>query len=73
MKDTKKKIASLADLIAEYRGIYNRVSHRFNVDPSYVSRIARHQRDHKPIEVALAKEVLRLSRLGLKLTARWQG
>jgi hypothetical protein len=69
MKEKKKKIASLADLIAEYRGIYSRVSRRFKVDPSYVSRIARRQRDHKPIEAALAKEVSRLSRLGLKLTA----
>lgn len=60
---------SLADVISEYRGVYNRIALQCGVDPSYVSRIACGDRNNREIKGALAREMNRLH----KLATRWLG
>lgn len=48
---------NLASLI---RGLYGRVARRLKVDPSYVSRVARGERQSEDIEAALEKELKRI-------------
>ena len=43
--------------VSLFRGIYNRVAKRLEVDPSYVSRVARGERKSAVVEKALAEEV----------------
>jgi len=43
--------------VSLFRGIYNRVATRLDVDPSYVSRVARGERKSAVVEKALADEV----------------
>jgi DNA-binding transcriptional regulator YdaS (Cro superfamily) len=43
--------------VSLFRGIYNRVAKRLGVDPSYVSRVARGERQSAVVEKALAEEV----------------
>lgn len=50
------------DLASMVRGLYGRVAKRLGVDPSYVSRVARDERNSKEIEVALRKELDRIVR-----------
>lgn len=45
---------NLASLI---RGLYGRVARQIKVDPSYVSRVARGERQSPSIEAALEKEL----------------
>jgi hypothetical protein len=40
-----------------YRGLYVRVARKLNVDPSYVSRVARGDRRSSQIETALSQEL----------------
>jgi hypothetical protein len=48
---------NLASLI---RGIYGRVARRLKVDPSYVSRVARRERQSMKIEASLIRELRRI-------------
>ena len=43
--------------VALFRGIYNRVALRLGVDPSYVSRVARGERNSEAVCQALAEEL----------------
>lgn len=44
-------------LPSQFRGIYHRVAKRLGVDPSYVSRVARHERQSETVSAELKKEV----------------
>jgi hypothetical protein len=48
---------NLASLI---RGLYGRVARQLKVDPSYVSRVARGERQSDVIETALERELKRI-------------
>jgi hypothetical protein len=45
-----------------YRGLYVRVSRKLGVDPSYVSRVARDERQSPEVETALAQEIEQINR-----------
>jgi transcriptional regulator with XRE-family HTH domain len=45
-----------------YRGLYVRVSRKLGVDPSYVSRVARGERQSPEVETALAQEIEQINR-----------
>jgi len=45
-----------------YRGLYVRVSRKLGVDPSYVSRVARGERQSPEVETALAEEIEQITR-----------
>jgi hypothetical protein len=47
---------------ALYRGLYMRVAKNLGVDPSYVSRVARGERNSIQVENALRQEILEISR-----------
>ena len=51
---------NLASLI---RGLYGRVAKQLKVDPSYVSRVARGERQSDAIEASLEKELRRIMSL----------
>jgi hypothetical protein len=51
---------NLASLI---RGLYGRVARHLNVDPSYVSRVARGERQSDVIEASLERELKRIMTL----------
>jgi hypothetical protein len=51
---------NLASLI---RGLYGRVARRLKVDPSYVSRVARGERQSDAIEASLERELRRIMSL----------
>jgi hypothetical protein len=51
---------NLASLI---RGLYGRVARQLKVDPSYVSRVARGERQSDEIENALERELKRIMQL----------
>ena len=53
-KSTPKNLASLI------RGLYGRVARQLNVDPSYVSRVARQERRSVSIEASLKREIRRI-------------
>jgi hypothetical protein len=46
-----------------FRGLYSRVAEKLDIDPSYVSRVARGERNSDTIEEALATEIRRISKL----------
>lgn len=52
--------ANLASLI---RGLYGRVARQLKVDPSYVSRVARGERQSDAIESSLERELKRIMSL----------
>ena len=62
-----EEITTWARVVAEYRGLYNRVARETGVDPSYVSRIARGERRNPQVEEALLKELKRLHELSSTL------
>jgi hypothetical protein len=45
-----------------YRGIYSRVARQLDIDPSYVSRVARGERTSTKVEAALLKEMQRIEK-----------
>ena len=47
---------------ALYRGLYVRVANRLGVDPSYVSRVARGERNSTQVENALRQDIQEISR-----------
>jgi hypothetical protein len=51
---------NLASLI---RGLYGRVARQMKVDPSYVSRVARGERQSDTIEASLERELKRIMNL----------
>jgi len=51
---------NLASLI---RGLYGRVARQLKVDPSYVSRVARGERQSRAIEASLERELRRIMSL----------
>ena len=54
LKDAPTDLASLI------RGLYQRVAHQLNLDPSYVSRVARSERQSEIVANALRREVNRI-------------
>jgi hypothetical protein len=53
----------LLQAVAVFRGLYDRVARELNVDPSYVSRVARGERKSQKIDAALRKEINRVRSL----------
>ena len=49
-------------MAALYRGIYSRVADKLGVDPSYVSRVARGERESKQVRAALDSELQNIER-----------
>jgi len=58
MRSEKRRVRegppNLASLI---RGLYGRVAHQLDVDPSFVSRVARGERQSKSVEATLRREL----------------
>ncbi len=54
--EPNSKLARLNHYIQNLCGLYSRVARRFNVDRSYVSRVARGERRSENIERALVSE-----------------
>lgn len=48
------------EVVTLFRGLYNRIAEELNVDPSYVSRVARGERKSKVVEAALRREINRI-------------
>ena len=48
--------------LRRFRGLYGRVARKLDVDPSYVSRVARGERRSKVIEEALSAELRKLEK-----------
>jgi hypothetical protein len=48
------------DLASRIRGIYRRVALQLDVDPSYVSRVARSERKSRAIAAALERELWKI-------------
>jgi hypothetical protein len=46
--------------LAAFRGLYNRVATKLNVDPSYVSRVARGERRSAAVLAALEEEIAKI-------------
>src|SRR5260221_10629876 len=46
-----------------FRGFYGRVARQLDLDPSYVSRVARGERQSETIEAALEREMKRIMAL----------
>ncbi|HET7442271.1 MAG TPA: hypothetical protein VFJ47_13290 [Terriglobales bacterium] len=44
-----------------FRGVYSRVARKLKIDPSYVSRVARGERNSEEISRALAEELRRIT------------
>lgn len=64
-RPTRRKIAKLNQLVESLCGIYARVARRLGVHRTYVSRVARGERESETIEKALAAEYERISRTEL--------
>ena len=47
-------------LPSRFRGLYHRVAKRLGVDPSYVSRVARQERQSEVVSAEITKEVSRI-------------
>jgi hypothetical protein len=58
------------NLASEIRGLYGRVARKLKVDPSYVSRVARGERQSEEIEASLGRELRRIMAL---MTANHNG
>lgn len=51
------------DLASIVRGLYGRVARELDLDPSYVSRVARGERQSQAVEAALEREMKRIIRM----------
>jgi hypothetical protein len=51
------------NLASLFRGLYRRVARRLDVDPSYVSRVARGERQSEAIEAALERETRQIMKM----------
>jgi len=56
----RKMSAQMKNIASVFRGLYTRVASRLDVDPSYVSRVARGERQSHPIEAALERETVQI-------------
>jgi len=61
-RDNSNGITNFTHLAALYRGIYSRVADRLGVDASYVSRVARGERESKQVRAALDSELENIER-----------
>jgi len=61
-RDKSNGITQFTHMAALYRGIYSRVADRLGVDPSYVSRVARGERESEKVRAALDSELAQIAR-----------
>ena len=66
-RDNHDGITKLTHLAALYRGIYSRVADKLGVDPSYVSRVARGERESEKVTAALDSELAHIEKRSAKL------
>ena len=59
--DTRGLADIRLDLSSKLRGLYGRVARQLRVDPSYVSRVARGERESKIVEAALKRELAKIA------------
>ena len=59
-RTAKKPTPTPTNLASLIRGLYGRVARRLRVDPSYVSRVARGERQSEVIEASLERELRRI-------------
>jgi len=59
-KATSKSTPTPTNLASLIRGLYGRVARQLRVDPSYVSRVARGERQSQVIEASLERELRRI-------------
>jgi hypothetical protein len=59
-RSTKRKIAKLNYLVETLCGIYSRIARRIGVHRTFVSRVARGERESQTVEKALAAEYERI-------------
>ena len=62
-RDNGNSITTPYNLASLIRGLYGRVAEQLDLDPSYVSRVARGERQSQEIEIALEREMKRILRL----------
>ena len=58
-RDNSDGITHSVELLSVFRGLYKRVAVQLDVDPSYVSRVARGERRAAFVTEALEKEIRR--------------
>jgi|ERR1700682_4246216 len=64
MGNNKRNIStSPYSLASHVRGFYSRVARQLDVDPSYVSRVARGERQSEAIEAALDREMSQIMKM----------
>ena len=51
-----RKLAKVYRAVESLCGLYTRVAKKLNIHPSYVSRVARGERESEPVEAELLKE-----------------
>jgi transcriptional regulator with XRE-family HTH domain len=61
-RDKSNGITQFTHMAALYRGIYSRVADKLGVDPSYVSRVARGERESEKVRAALDSELAHIAR-----------
>ena len=61
-RDKSDGITQFTHMAALYRGIYSRVADKLGVDPSYVSRVARGERESEKVRAALDSELAQIAR-----------
>ena len=61
--EKRKTSAPPYNLASLIRGLYGRVARNLDIDPSYVSRVARGERQSEAIEAALEREMRRIMKL----------
>ena len=61
-QESKRRLAKLDALIQGLCGIYSRVARRLGVHRTFVSRVARGERQSRPVENALVDEYERAER-----------
>jgi hypothetical protein len=59
----RAQFSSNTSLPSLFRGVYSRVARKLRIDPSYVSRVARGERNSADISKALEVELRRVSML----------
>ncbi len=57
MNRDKRNDSMPSQPVSLFRGLYSRVARKLGVDPSYVSRVARGERESKVVLSALTREV----------------
>jgi hypothetical protein len=59
----RKNSAPPSNLASLVRGLYGRVARHLDVDPSYVSRVARGERQSEVIKAALKREMRQIMKM----------